>query len=129
MKKSLIVVCLLLSLIPMCGLAEKIFPWPVPTSVDINTGNPYGGQHTGVDLTCAVGTPIYAVGDGTISYYYVIDNTGNALSSYGNVAILTFSAESHGLAGMRRRLTLRSLQRRQRRIFPATKSKARRSEL
>lgn len=89
MKKSLIVVCLLLSLIPMCGLAEKIFPWPVPTSVDINTGNPYGGQHTGVDLTCAVGTPIYAVGDGTISYYYVIDNTGNALSSYGNVAILS----------------------------------------
>ena len=64
------------------------FPWPVDTSINTNSGYPYSSSHTGEDFPCSTGTPVYAVADGSVSYYYCTKN-GSTLSSYGNLAILS----------------------------------------
>ena len=69
-------------------LAADTFPWPVDVSINTNSGYLYSSSHTGEDFPCAIGTPVYAVCDGTVSYYYCTKD-GKTLSSYGNLAILS----------------------------------------
>lgn len=64
--------------------AEKIYPWPIATNYSITRG--FSSGHSGVDMACPEGVPIYAPCDGTLSYYYCSNDGGKTLTSYGNLA-------------------------------------------
>ncbi|PWK09652.1 murein hydrolase activator EnvC family protein [Tumebacillus permanentifrigoris] len=82
------------TIIPQTGTGT--FAWPVPTSHTINSGyGPRSGEfHKGIDIGAPVGTPIVAVGDGTVwqagtasgfGHWIVILHDNGVMSVYGHM--------------------------------------------
>ncbi|GAA0542626.1 murein DD-endopeptidase MepM/ murein hydrolase activator NlpD [Rhizomicrobium palustre] len=63
--------------------ADANFLWPVKGRVITDFGSRQGGERNdGINIEAAAGTPIYAAGDGTVSY------SGNELRNYGNLMLV-----------------------------------------
>lgn len=77
---------------------EVLFIWPLVMHV-ITAGWTYndGSAHNAIDLRAAVGTPIYAVEDGTVDQLQTWDgHTRTGMQSYGNMVRLRHAAYKGG---------------------------------
>lgn len=89
-----------------------IFPLAGKTKRNITTGymgysNPKMGNHTGVDIAIAGGTPIMAVKDGTVVTSTALKTTSGAYRSYGEYIVIshgdgTMTLYAHMTPGSRR---------------------------
>lgn len=77
---------------------EVLFIWPLALHV-ITAGWTYndGSAHNAIDLRAAVGTPVYAVEDGTVDQVQTWDgHTRTGMQSYGNMVRLRHAAYKGG---------------------------------
>ena len=89
-----------------------IFPLAGKTKKNITTGymgysNPKMGNHTGVDIAIAGGTPVMAVKDGTVVTSTALKTTSGAYRSYGEYIVInhgdgTMTLYAHMSPGSRR---------------------------
>ena len=77
---------------------EVLFLWPLVLHI-ITAGWTYnnGSAHNAIDLRAAVGTPVYAVEDGTVDQLKAWDgHTRTGMQSYGNMVRLRHAAYKGG---------------------------------
>jgi murein DD-endopeptidase MepM/ murein hydrolase activator NlpD len=68
---------------PGAGQPAARFRWPVDAPrVTSLFGSRWGRPHEGIDLQAAIGTPVYAAGEGEVVY------AGNTVRGYGNMVVL-----------------------------------------
>jgi len=87
---AVLLVCVLPLLALRTTQAATIYAWPVDPSIAVNqefTSSDPNNGHSGLDIACGEGTPIYSPVNGTLQYYYVVKN--GQISSYGNEAEIT----------------------------------------
>ena len=77
---------------------EVLFIWPLALHI-LTAGWTYndGSAHNAIDLRAAVGTPVYAVEDGTVDQLQAWDgHTRTGMQSYGNMVRLRHAAYKGG---------------------------------
>ena len=59
--------CTLLSIFSSIQVSAAAYTWPVSTDYGITNGFYAYENHNGCDMACPIGTPVYAVADGTVT--------------------------------------------------------------